>query len=113
MSRPRSSRRRVGLFTEFERPEGWSEAAAFDEAMAQMVAAEALGFDAVWLGELRFQRKRSVLSSPLVIAAALASRTRRLRLGIAVQVFPLSHPLRHAEDVATVDHLSGGGAVGG
>ncbi|MBI4611519.1 MAG: LLM class flavin-dependent oxidoreductase [Candidatus Rokubacteria bacterium] len=99
---------RFGLFTEFECPARTSEATAFDEAMAQMVAAEALGFDAVWLGELHFQKDRSVLSSPLVVAAALASRTTRIRLGIAVQVLPLSQPLRLAEDVATVDHLSKG-----
>jgi alkanesulfonate monooxygenase SsuD/methylene tetrahydromethanopterin reductase-like flavin-dependent oxidoreductase (luciferase family) len=43
-----------------------------------------------------------------VIAAALATATRRVKIGIAVQVLPLSHPLRLAEDVATVDHLSKG-----
>jgi alkanesulfonate monooxygenase SsuD/methylene tetrahydromethanopterin reductase-like flavin-dependent oxidoreductase (luciferase family) len=85
-----------------------SEAAAFAEALGQMKAAEELGFDAVWLAEIHFQKDRSVLASPLVIAAALAACTRRIRIGIAVQVLPLSHPLRLAEDVATVDHLSKG-----
>ena len=99
---------RFGIFTEFECPPGASEATAFDTSMAQMAAAEALGFDAVWLGELHFQKGRSVLSSPLVVAAAVASRTTRIRIGIAVQVLPLSQPLRLAEDVATVDHLSNG-----
>jgi alkanesulfonate monooxygenase SsuD/methylene tetrahydromethanopterin reductase-like flavin-dependent oxidoreductase (luciferase family) len=98
----------VGLFTEFPCPAGMSEATAFAEAMARMTAAEDLGFDAVWLGELHFQTDRSVLASPLVVAAAIAARTRRVRIGIAVQVLPLSHPLRLAEDVATVDHLSQG-----
>ena len=88
-----------GLFTEFEAP---------DESLAQMKAAEALGLDAVWLAEIHFQKDRSVLSSPLVVAAALAACTRRIKIGIAVQVLPLSHPLRLAEDVATVDHLSKG-----
>src|SRR5213595_2794920 len=97
-----------GLFTEFQCPAGMSEAAAFDESMAQMKAAEDLGFDAVWLAEIHFQKDRSVLSSPLVVAAALAACTRRIKIGIAVQVLPLSHPLRLAEDVATVDHLSKG-----
>jgi alkanesulfonate monooxygenase SsuD/methylene tetrahydromethanopterin reductase-like flavin-dependent oxidoreductase (luciferase family) len=97
-----------GLFTEFQAPAGRTDAAAFDESMAQMRAAEDLGFDAVWLGELHFQKDRSVLSSPLVIASALAIATRRVKIGIAVQVLPLSHPLRLAEDVATVDHLSKG-----
>ena len=97
-----------GLFTEFQCPAGMSEATAFEESMAQIRAAEALGFDAVWLGELHFQKDRSVLASPLVVAAAIAACTRRVKIGIAVQVLPLSHPLRLAEDVATVDHLSRG-----
>jgi alkanesulfonate monooxygenase SsuD/methylene tetrahydromethanopterin reductase-like flavin-dependent oxidoreductase (luciferase family) len=98
----------LGVFTEFECPAGMTEAAAFEESMAQMRAAEALGFDAVWLGELHFQKDRSVLASPLVVAAAIAACTSRVKIGIAVQVLPLSHPLRLAEDVATVDHLSRG-----
>jgi alkanesulfonate monooxygenase SsuD/methylene tetrahydromethanopterin reductase-like flavin-dependent oxidoreductase (luciferase family) len=98
----------LGLFTEFQCPAGTSEATAFEESMVQMRAAEALGFDAVWLGELHFQKDRSVLASPLVVAGALATCTRRVKIGIAVQVLPLSHPLRLAEDVATVDHLSRG-----
>lgn len=97
-----------GLFTEFQCPAGMSETAAFDESMAQVEAAERLGFDAVWLAEIHFQKDRSVLSSPLVVAAALATRTRRVKIVTAVQVLPLSHPLRLAEDVATVDHLTKG-----
>jgi alkanesulfonate monooxygenase SsuD/methylene tetrahydromethanopterin reductase-like flavin-dependent oxidoreductase (luciferase family) len=97
-----------GLFTEFSRAPGDSESQAFDEAMAEVTEAEALGFDSVQLAEIHFQRDRSVLASPLVIAAAIAARTRRLRIGIAVQVLPLSHPLHLAEDAATVDQLSHG-----
>ena len=97
-----------GLFTEFQCPAGMSEAVAFEESMAQMVAADELGFDALWLGELHFQKDRAVLSSPLVVGAAIAMRTKRVKLVTAVQVLPLSHPLRLAEDVATLDHLSRG-----
>lgn len=97
-----------GIFTEFQAPAGRSDAAAFAESMAEMQLAEDLGFDAVWLAELHFQKDRSVLSAPLVIASAIATATKRVRIGIAVQVLPLSHPLRLAEDVATVDHLSKG-----
>ena len=97
-----------GLFTEFNTPPGTSHAAAFDEAMTEVARAEDLGFDAVSLAEIHFQRDRSVLASPLVIAAALAERTRRLRIGIAVQVLPISHPIHLAEDIATVDQLSHG-----
>ena len=98
----------IGLFTEFQCPPGMDEARAFDESLAQMTAAEELGFDAVWLAEIHFQKGRSVLSSPLVIAAAIAARTRRVKIGIAVQILPLAHPVRLAEDVATLDHLSKG-----
>src|SRR5713226_4642104 len=98
----------IGLFTECQCPPGMDEARAFDESLAQMRAAEDMGFDAVWLAEIHFQKDRSVLSSPLTIAAGLATTTRRVKIGIAVQVLPLSHPLRLAEDVATVDHLSKG-----
>ncbi len=98
----------VGLFTEFQCPPGMDEARAFDESLAEMTAAEEMGFDAVWLAEIHFQKDRSVLSSPLVVATAIAARTRRVKIGIAVQVLPLSHPLRLAEDVATLDHLSKG-----
>src|SRR5882672_5392791 len=97
-----------GLFTEFPSPPGVTEAAAFDDALAQMKAAEDFGFDAVWLAEIHFQKDRSVLAAPLIIASALAACTRRVKIGIAVQVLPLSHPLRLAEDVATVDHISKG-----
>ena len=103
-----NDRVQVGLFTEFQWAPGMDEAQAFDEAMAQMLAAEELGFDAVWLAEIHFQKERSVLSSPLVVAATIAARTRRVRIGIAVQVLPLAHPLHLAEDVATLDHLSKG-----
>ncbi len=98
----------IGLFTEFQCPPGMDEAQAFDESLAQMTAAEDLGFDAVWLAEIHFQKGRSVLASPLVIAAAIAKLTHRVKIGIAVQILPLAHPLRLAEDVATLDHLSKG-----
>jgi len=97
-----------GLFTEFSRRSDMSESTAFDEAMAEVTQAEALGLDAIALAEIHFQRDRSVLASPLVIASAIAARTRRVRIGIAVQVLPLSHPLHLAEDAATVDQLSHG-----
>src|SRR6266851_2986380 len=85
-----------GLFTEFHSPPGVTEAAAFDESLAQMKVAEDFGFDTVWLAEIHFQKDRSVL----------AACTQRVKIGIAVQVLPLSHPLRLAEDVATVEGKS-------
>jgi alkanesulfonate monooxygenase SsuD/methylene tetrahydromethanopterin reductase-like flavin-dependent oxidoreductase (luciferase family) len=98
----------LGIFHEFHRSPGGSETDAFDGAFAQAEAAEQYGFDAVWLAELHFSPSRSVLAAPMVIAAALAARTTRLKIGSAVHVLPLSNPLRTAEEAATVDQISHG-----
>jgi alkanesulfonate monooxygenase SsuD/methylene tetrahydromethanopterin reductase-like flavin-dependent oxidoreductase (luciferase family) len=97
-----------GMFHEFPTLAERSHADAFDEAMAQIDAAEAWGLDAMWLAELHFAPERSVLAAPLNIAAAIAARTKRIKIGIAVQVLPLCHPLRLAEEAATVDQISRG-----
>jgi alkanesulfonate monooxygenase SsuD/methylene tetrahydromethanopterin reductase-like flavin-dependent oxidoreductase (luciferase family) len=102
-----------GMFHEFPSLPGRSESEAFDEAMEQVDAAERLGLDAIWLAELHFEPRRSLLSAPLSIASAIAARTRRIRIGIAVQVLPLCHPLRLAEEAATVDQLSRGRLIFG
>jgi alkanesulfonate monooxygenase SsuD/methylene tetrahydromethanopterin reductase-like flavin-dependent oxidoreductase (luciferase family) len=65
--------------------------------MEQIICAEGLGFHIAWLAELHFCRPFAILSSPLILAAALAQRTRRIRLGSAVVLLPLQHPLRVAE----------------
>jgi alkanesulfonate monooxygenase SsuD/methylene tetrahydromethanopterin reductase-like flavin-dependent oxidoreductase (luciferase family) len=97
----------VGIFVE-ERRRGTSEATAFAEALELSEAAESWGLDGVWLGEIHFNPARSVQSAPMALAAFMAARTRRIRIGMAVIVLPLAHPLRIAEEVATVDHLSEG-----
>jgi alkanesulfonate monooxygenase SsuD/methylene tetrahydromethanopterin reductase-like flavin-dependent oxidoreductase (luciferase family) len=102
-----------GMFHEFPSLPGRSESEAFDEAMEQVDAAERLGLDVMWLAELHFEPRRSVLSAPLSIASAIAARTRRMKIGIAVQVLPLCHPLRLAEEAATVDQLSHGRLIFG
>ena len=96
-----------GIFME-EMRQGNSQADAFQEAFRLAEAAEAWGVDCVWLGELHFIPARSVLSAPLVVASSIATRTKRLRVGTAVQVLPLGNPLRIAEEVATLDHISEG-----
>jgi alkanesulfonate monooxygenase SsuD/methylene tetrahydromethanopterin reductase-like flavin-dependent oxidoreductase (luciferase family) len=102
-----------GMFHEFPSLPGRSESEAFDEAMEQVDAAERLGLDVMWLAELHFEPRRSLLSAPLSIASAIAARTRRIKIGIAVQVLPLCHPLRLAEEAATVDQLSHGRLIFG
>ena len=85
-----------GMFHEFPSLPGRSDREAFDEAMEQVDAAERLGLDVMWLAELHFEPQRSLLSAPLSIASAIAARTRNIKIGIAVQVLPLCHPLRLA-----------------
>ena len=97
-----------GAFMEFGNRAGVSEAQAFKEGFRMVDAAEEMGLDGVWLAELHFNPARSVMSSPIVIASSIATRTKRLRVGMAVYVLPLSNPLRIAEEVATVDHISEG-----
>jgi alkanesulfonate monooxygenase SsuD/methylene tetrahydromethanopterin reductase-like flavin-dependent oxidoreductase (luciferase family) len=102
-----------GSFMEFPPVGDGGDAAAFDQALAEVEAAEQVGLDAVWLAELHGAPERSVLSAPMMAAAAIAARTRRVKIGIAVQVLPLSHPLRLAEEAATIDQVSHGRLIYG
>lgn len=75
--------------------------------------AEALGFQSLWINEEHFQsgtnpREGRTCLSPLILAATIAARTRRIRIGFSVLVLPLHQPLRLAEEIATLDVLSGG-----
>ena len=72
-----------GLFIEFPCREGMTEREAFAECFALVDAAETLGVNSVWLAEYHFS-PISVLSSPITIASAIAARTQRVRMGLAV-----------------------------
>jgi alkanesulfonate monooxygenase SsuD/methylene tetrahydromethanopterin reductase-like flavin-dependent oxidoreductase (luciferase family) len=69
--------------------------------------AEALGMHSAWIGEHHFNTL-GVLSCPDIVLANLAARTKHIRLAPAVTVLPLHHPIRVAEQWATLDMLSGG-----
>ncbi|MGH8058902.1 MAG: LLM class flavin-dependent oxidoreductase [Candidatus Entotheonellia bacterium] len=103
-----------GLMMECDYRAGKTQEEAFREAFATAEHAEAWGFDGVWLAERHFAPPESgraipsVIASPLIIATAIASRTTRIRVGTAVLVIPLGHPVRMAEEVATLDHISQG-----
>jgi alkanesulfonate monooxygenase SsuD/methylene tetrahydromethanopterin reductase-like flavin-dependent oxidoreductase (luciferase family) len=98
-----------GWYVEFHRQvDQQSDAGAFAQGLDQVSLAEEWGLDAIWLAEIHQQAARSVLSAPLTVAAAIAARTSRIKIGTAVQVLPLAHPLRLAEETATVDQISGG-----
>ena len=74
-----------GIFLE-EMRRGISQVAAFHEGFQLVDAAEAWGVDGVWLGEMHFNPARSVLSASIAMASSIATRTRRLRVGTAVQL---------------------------
>ena len=97
-----------GIFMEFESRPGRSQAESFREGFDLVEAADAWGLDGAWLGEMHFNPSRSVLGAPIVVATSIATRTRQLRVGTAVQVLPLNNPLRIAEEAATLDHISEG-----
>jgi hypothetical protein len=61
----------------------------------------------MWLAQLHAAPTRSVLSAPLNVATAVAARTKRMKIGTAVQVLPLCHSLRVVEEAAT-DQISHG-----
>jgi alkanesulfonate monooxygenase SsuD/methylene tetrahydromethanopterin reductase-like flavin-dependent oxidoreductase (luciferase family) len=96
-----------GIFLEQMR-RGVSQTEAFNEMFALVDAAEAWGLDVVWLAEMMVNPARSVLSAPLLVSSWAVARTQRLRVGTAVQLLPLNHPLRVAGEITTLDHLSHG-----
>src|SRR5437762_11763368 len=102
-----------GMFHQFPVVPGGSQGDAFARGFEQVDVAERYGLDAMWLAELHVDPARSVLAAPMTVASAIAARTERMKIGIAVQVLPLCHPLRIAEAAATVDQLSRGRLIFG
>ena len=102
-----------GIFHEFLTTQTGSQQQAFRNSFAQIAAAEDWGLDVVWLAEIHMNPTRSLLSAPLTVAAAIAARTHRIKIGTAVQILPLGHPLRLAEETATIDQISNGRLIFG
>ncbi|MBV8889107.1 MAG: LLM class flavin-dependent oxidoreductase [Alphaproteobacteria bacterium] len=73
----------------------------------EAIYADALGYRSAWIGEHHFN-SLGVLSCPELVLTWVAARTRNIRLSPAVTVLPLHHPIRVAEQWATLDLLSGG-----
>ncbi|XAH21166.1 LLM class flavin-dependent oxidoreductase [Xylophilus sp. GW821-FHT01B05] len=90
---------------------GWTREATQGDPRAFMALfeeADRLGFDGVWFSEFRLPNPAWPYPSPLLLAAAVLARTERLRVGTAVLVLPLHHPLMLAEEIAQLDWQSGG-----
>jgi alkanesulfonate monooxygenase SsuD/methylene tetrahydromethanopterin reductase-like flavin-dependent oxidoreductase (luciferase family) len=88
-------------------PWSWELPGSAQSLCRQAEAAESLGFHSFWLPENHFG-SRSALPSPLILLAAVAARTERIRLGTTSYLLPIRPPLLAAEDVAVLDQLSGG-----
>lgn len=99
----------IGTFLLMQSPSGRPSEEIYARGIEQAIAAESLGFRNVWLGEHHFSTY-GYLSRPLQLASYIAAKTTRLRVGTAVIVVPLHHPLLVAEEIAMLDVLSNGRA---
>jgi alkanesulfonate monooxygenase SsuD/methylene tetrahydromethanopterin reductase-like flavin-dependent oxidoreductase (luciferase family) len=102
-----------GVFYQLPCSPDQSPASRIQDTIAQVQAADRLGFDSAWLAELHFNQRFSVMPAPLMIASAIAQTTERIHIGTAVHLMPLHQPIRLAEEAATLDVLSGGRSIFG
>jgi len=98
---------KFGVFLTMAHYPTWTQEEVFDNTTLYAVEAERLGFDDAWLLEHHFTRF-GLCAHPITLAAYLLGKTTTLRVGTAVCVIPLYHPLQLAEQVAMVDQLSHG-----
>jgi luciferase family oxidoreductase group 1 len=96
-----------GTFLLMQSPSARSSQEIYSRAMDLAQAAESLGFHNIWLAEHHFSTY-GYLPRPAQLATYIAAKTTRLRVGTAVIVVPLHHPLIVAEEIATLDLLAGG-----
>lgn len=102
-----------GLLYEWQVPPGAdreTEARVLREAVEQVRLAEELGFASMWSVEHHFLESFSHASAPEVLLSFVAAATNRIRIGHGVRLlpYPYNHPVRAAEQAATLDLLSGG-----
>jgi alkanesulfonate monooxygenase SsuD/methylene tetrahydromethanopterin reductase-like flavin-dependent oxidoreductase (luciferase family) len=98
---------RFGTFFFFQAAPQYEHAEVIRRELEQMEWTEELGFDEIWLTEHHFI-DYGLSVDPSSLAVAAASRTRRVRIGLAAFILPFHHPLRLAEQVALTDIISNG-----
>jgi alkanesulfonate monooxygenase SsuD/methylene tetrahydromethanopterin reductase-like flavin-dependent oxidoreductase (luciferase family) len=104
----------VGLATGFahQRGDAYPDARFIREELENLVLAEELGFDSVWITEHHFT-DYSMSNDPLQLLTYLAGRTKRVKLGTQVIIVPWRDPVRLAESIINLDHVSNGRAICG
>jgi alkanesulfonate monooxygenase SsuD/methylene tetrahydromethanopterin reductase-like flavin-dependent oxidoreductase (luciferase family) len=100
---------RFGLWYDFRNPSQWHQSPdqLYAATLDQIAWGDNHGFDDVWLSEHHFIED-GYLPSILPVAAAVAARTKRIRIASGVLLMPFHNPVRLAEDIAVVDVISGG-----
>src|SRR4026207_2329345 len=97
----------IGVFQLLPRGRAASDREVVEQALWEVDFAEKSGFESIWITEHHFSGYGTI-GTPSVYAAGIAQRTRRIRIGYGVAVVPLHHPVRLAEEISWVDHLSEG-----
>ncbi len=93
----------------FNHKEMW---AATERIIDMGVVCDHLGFDSYWLTEHHFQYEGyEVIPNGILVGTILAERTENIRIGMAFNIVPQWHPLRLAEDFATMHNISGGRGI--
>jgi alkanesulfonate monooxygenase SsuD/methylene tetrahydromethanopterin reductase-like flavin-dependent oxidoreductase (luciferase family) len=98
---------RFGTYFFLQAAPGHRHADIIRRELDQMVLSEQLGFDEVWLTEHHFI-DYGLSVDPATLASAVASRTSKVRIGLAAAILPFHDPIRLAEQLALVDIISGG-----
>jgi alkanal monooxygenase alpha chain len=97
----------VGVMLTTAHPDHWTETEVFDYTMDFAVEADTLGYQSAWLLEHHFTRY-GLCPNTLTMAGYVLGRTKRIKVGTAVVVLPLDHPIRIAEQTNLLDQLSHG-----
>ncbi len=97
-----------GLFFLMDAPRETSFPELIEETLDTARRAEELGFESAWIAEHHYVEGGGQLPLPLMFAVKLAGATERMRLGTAVKVLSLDHPMRTLEETALADVLTGG-----
>lgn len=96
-----------GAFLSLSDTAGQSHRQVYDDALRVAREAEKLGCDSVWINEHHFMGF-SICPDSLVMASALLAHTKKIRVGNAISLIPLQHPVSIAEKASMLDNLSGG-----